>query len=116
MKKSFVKTVCGIVLAGVMLASTGCSMPGASAEDSNDTNAANVVEASDGELFADTTLDAKQVMVMGKVYEIPFNYSNISKQCEKLRLTTVYTGIDMDFSFAMREGNTVLYSIISRFS
>ncbi len=79
MKKSFVKTVCGIVLAGVMLAATGCSMPGASAEDSIDTNA-NVVEASDGELFADTTLDAKQVMVMGKVYEIPFNYSNISKQ------------------------------------
>ncbi len=78
MKKSFVKTVCGIVLAGCMLASTGCSMPGASAKDSNDTGV--VVEASDGELFSDTTLDAKQVMVMGKIYEIPFNYSKVSKQ------------------------------------
>lgn len=43
-----------------------------------------------------------------------YRYSNISKQCEKLHLTTVYTGIDMDFRFAMREGDTVLYSIISR--
>ena len=55
MKKSFVKTVCGIVLAGVMLAATGCSMPGASAEDSIDTNA-NVVEASDGEGTRDSSL------------------------------------------------------------
>ena len=71
MKKSFVKTVCGIVLAGMMLASTGCGMSGTSAKDSTRENSANVVEASDGELFSDTTLDAKQVMVCGKIYEIP---------------------------------------------
>ena len=80
MKKSFVKTVCGIVLAGMMLASTGCGMPGASAKDSTRERGASVVEASDGELFSDTTLDAKQVMVCGKIYDIPFNYSKVSKQ------------------------------------
>ncbi|MBR4581197.1 MAG: transporter substrate-binding domain-containing protein [Lachnospiraceae bacterium] len=43
-----------------------------------------------------------------------YRYSNISKQCEKLHLTTVYTGVDMDYCFAMREGDTELYSIIAR--
>ncbi|MBP5166162.1 MAG: GGDEF domain-containing protein, partial [Oscillospiraceae bacterium] len=39
---------------------------------------------------------------------------NISKQCEKLHLATVYTGVDMDYCFAVRKGNTVLYSILAR--
>ena len=43
-----------------------------------------------------------------------YRYNNISKQCEALHLTTVYTGVDMDYSFAMREGDTELYSIISK--
>ena len=43
-----------------------------------------------------------------------YRYSNISKQCEKLRLTTVYTGVEMDYSFVVAEGNTELYSILSR--
>ncbi len=41
-------------------------------------------------------------------------YHNISKQCEKLHLTTLYTGVDMDYCFAVREGDTALYSILSR--
>ena len=43
-----------------------------------------------------------------------YRYSNISKQCDKLRLTTVYTGVEMDYCFAVAEGNTDLYSILSR--
>jgi len=43
-----------------------------------------------------------------------YRYNNIAKQCESLHLTTVYTGVDMDYSFAMREGDTELYSIISK--
>ena len=43
-----------------------------------------------------------------------YRFSNISKQCEKLHLTTVYTGVDMDYGFAVCEGNTQLYSILAR--
>ncbi len=43
-----------------------------------------------------------------------YRYNNISKQCEKLHLTTVYTDIDMDYCFAVRKGEEELYSIISR--
>ena len=43
-----------------------------------------------------------------------YRYRDIAKQCEKLGLTTVYTGVDMDYSFAVKEGNTTLYSILSR--
>ena len=43
-----------------------------------------------------------------------YRYNNISKQCEKLHLATVYTGVDMDFCFAVREGDTELYSILAR--
>ena len=35
-------------------------------------------------------------------------------QCARLNLTTVYTGVDMDYCFAVREGNTILYSILSK--
>lgn len=43
-----------------------------------------------------------------------YRYSNISKQCEKLRLTTVYTGVEMDYCFVVAEGYTELYSILAR--
>lgn len=43
-----------------------------------------------------------------------YRFSNISKQCERLRLTTVYTGVDMDYYFAVRDTDTELYSILSR--
>ena len=42
-----------------------------------------------------------------------YRYNNISKQCEKLHLTTIYTGVDMDYCFALREGDTELYSVLS---
>lgn len=43
-----------------------------------------------------------------------YRYNNISKQCEKLGLSTVYTGVDMDYYFAVRQGDTELYSILVR--
>ena len=43
-----------------------------------------------------------------------YRFNNISRQCEKLHLTTVYTGVDMDYYFAVREGDTELYSILSK--
>ena len=43
-----------------------------------------------------------------------YRFNNISKQCDRLHLTTVYTGVDMDYCFAMREGDTELYSIITK--
>ena len=43
-----------------------------------------------------------------------YRFSNVSKQCEKLHLTTIYTGVDMDYCFAVSKGNTDLYSILSR--
>lgn len=43
-----------------------------------------------------------------------YRYNNISRQCEDLHLTTVYTGVDMDYSLAVREGDSELYSILSK--
>ena len=43
-----------------------------------------------------------------------YRFNNISKQCERLHLTTVYTGVDMDYCIAVREGDTELYSILAR--
>ena len=43
-----------------------------------------------------------------------YRFSNISKQCENLRLATVYTGVDMDYCFAVLKGQTELYSILAR--
>lgn len=43
-----------------------------------------------------------------------YRYSNISKQCEKLHLTTLYTGVDMDYYFAVNKGDTQLYSILAK--
>ena len=43
-----------------------------------------------------------------------YRFGNISRQCEKLNLTTVYTGVDMDYCFAVREDSTTLYSILSK--
>lgn len=43
-----------------------------------------------------------------------YRYSNISRQCEKLRLTSIYSGVEMDYYFAVPEGETELYSILAR--
>ena len=43
-----------------------------------------------------------------------YRYSNISKLCDSLHLSTVYTGVEMDYCFAVRAEDTTLYSIVSR--
>ena len=43
-----------------------------------------------------------------------YRYNNISAQCKRLNLTTVYTGVDMDYCLAVKEGNTMLYSILAK--
>ena len=43
-----------------------------------------------------------------------YRFSNIAKLCEKMQLTSVYTGVDLDYCFAVREGDTFLYSILAR--
>ena len=43
-----------------------------------------------------------------------YRFNNISKQCEQLHLSAVYTGVNMKYYFALCKGNTDLYSILSR--
>jgi len=43
-----------------------------------------------------------------------YRYRDISRQCDRLNLTTVYTGVNMDYCLAVRDGNTLLYSILSK--
>ena len=43
-----------------------------------------------------------------------YRYNNIARQCEKLNLTTVYSGVDLNYYFAVRRGNTQLYSIMPK--
>ena len=43
-----------------------------------------------------------------------FRYNNISRTCEKYHLTAFSTGVDIDYCFAVDEGNTELYSILAK--
>ena len=43
-----------------------------------------------------------------------YRLNNIAKQCERLHLTTVYTGVDLDYCLAVRRGETELYSILAK--
>ena len=43
-----------------------------------------------------------------------FRFGNISGLCKKYNLTTQTTGVDMDYCFAIKAGNTELYSVISK--
>ena len=41
-----------------------------------------------------------------------YRINNISKFCSRYNLTTYSTGLEMDYCFAVKEGNTELYSIL----
>ena len=43
-----------------------------------------------------------------------YRYCDIARQCQRLGLTTVFTGVEMDYCLAVAEGSTTLYSILSR--
>ena len=43
-----------------------------------------------------------------------YRFGNISELCKKYHLTTVSTGVDIDYCFAINRGNTALYSIMAK--
>lgn len=59
-------------------------------------------------------LDAVAARAADCVIVSNYRFGDIAKQCSRLHLTTVYTSVDMDYCLAVKEGNTVLYSILSR--
>ena len=70
----------------------------------------------DSDHFTDTPT-CLQAVADGKadcVIVSNYRYNNISEICDKLKLTAVSTGVDMDYCFAIKHGNTVLYSIMTK--
>ncbi|MBR4331518.1 MAG: EAL domain-containing protein [Clostridia bacterium] len=43
-----------------------------------------------------------------------YRYNNIAAQCQRYRLVTLSTGVEMDYCFAVTRGETALYSILSK--
>ena len=43
-----------------------------------------------------------------------YRYNNVARICDRYRLTSITTGISLDYSFALRNGDTEVYSIMSR--
>ena len=43
-----------------------------------------------------------------------YRYNNISRLCERYHLTTFATGVGLDYCFAVKEGDTELYSIMAK--
>ena len=43
-----------------------------------------------------------------------YRHNNISRLCDKYRLTTLSMGVDMDYCFAVNKGRTELYSVLSK--
>ena len=43
-----------------------------------------------------------------------YRYNNIARQCERYRLTNLSTGVGMDYCFAVRKGQTELFSILTK--
>ena len=74
MRKNIVKKLSVVVVMGVMLLSAvGCGKGNSASND------VGQVEASDGEAFNSEDLDAGQVKLLNKVYDLPVDYSRINK-------------------------------------
>ena len=43
-----------------------------------------------------------------------YRYNNIARLCERYHLTTFATGVTLDYCFAIKEGDTELYSIMAK--
>ncbi len=43
-----------------------------------------------------------------------YRYNNVSRLCEQLKLTPVTTGINLEYCFAVRYGDTEMYSVLSK--
>ena len=70
----------------------------------------NTVTFQDTPTCLDAVADGKADCVIISNYR----YNNIAKQCEKLHLTTVSTGVYLDYGLAIHKGDTELYSILTR--
>ena len=68
-------------------------------------------------VYYPTTADCLQAVSRGVadcVLISSFRYNNIARQCERLRLTTVATGKELAYCFAVAEGHPELYSTLSK--
>ena len=75
MRKNIVKKLSVVVVMGVMLLSAvGCGKGNSASND------VGKVEASDGEAFNSEDLDAGQVKLLNKVYDLPVDYSRVNKK------------------------------------
>ena len=75
MRKNIVKKLSVVVVMGVMLLSAvGCGKSNSTSSD------VGQVEASDGEAFNSEDLDAGQVKLLNKVYDLPVDYSRVNKK------------------------------------
>lgn len=77
MKKNIVKRLSVLVLAGVvMMSAVACGKN----DDATADNSVGEAVASDGEMFSADDLSAGEVKLLDKVYEMPVDYSQISKK------------------------------------
>ena len=68
-------------------------------------------------VFCDNTEESLKAVADGDadcVVISSYRFGNIARICEKLRLTTVPTDVEMTYCFTVRKGETELYSILSR--
>ena len=68
-------------------------------------------------VYYQTTADCLKAVSQGVadcVLISSYRYNNISRLCEKYRLTTFATGVGLDYCFAVAEGQTELYSILAK--
>ncbi len=66
--------------------------------------------------YADTAacLEAVSERVADCVLISNYRYNNIYRQCKKLNLTNLPTGLEMDYCLAVDKGDTELYSILTK--
>ena len=70
-------------------------------------------------LYFDDTAQCLKAIADGKadcLFISNFRYNNLSKQCEKYHLTALSSGVEMEYCFAVRSGNPMLYSILNKIS
>ena len=68
-------------------------------------------------VYYPTTQDCLQAVSRGVADCIlisSYRYNNIARDCERLGLTTVATGLGLDYSFAVASGQPEMFSILSR--
>ena len=68
-------------------------------------------------VYYPTTSDCLKAVASGVADSVlisSYRYNNIARECERLRLTTVATGAELDYCFAVAAGQPELYSILAK--